>query len=133
MLIKTYKPIIVLMIVLGISLLYLNQVANILILLGEYINCKSYNFFIGYIFISSIFCLGYFYLIYIRFIHNKQFSILLTYFSIVYLIFRFLFSHLISFEPMTSWIKYADLIIVLFFLHIINLVFVELRFIHLKN
>lgn len=121
------------MIGLGISLLYLNQIANILISLGEYINCKSSNFFIGYIIISSIFCLGYFYFIYIRFIQNRQFSILLTYFSIVYLIFRFLFSNLISFEPINSWIKYADLIIVLFILHIINLLSVDFRFIDLKN
>ena len=125
---KNLKLFIVFAIAIGISLLFLKPIVSLLVGIGEFIDCQSHNFLIGFAVISLILIVGYLYLICNRFVQNKRFSIFLTFCTAIYIILRFFFSDLISFEPVNDDLKYADLLIIVSILHLISFISVEAKF-----
>ena len=130
---KNLKLFIVFAIAIGISLLFLKRIISLLVGIGEFIDCQSLNFFIGYSALSLILVSVYFYFIYNLFVQNNKISILLFYFTSIYSILRFFFTGLIHFVPYNETFKYADILILIFLLHIVNLIFVEIKFYNLIN
>ncbi|QVY67108.1 P-loop NTPase fold protein [Polaribacter sp. Q13] len=104
------------------SLIFIEKISVLLIKLGKHIITNTYSFEIGYWIISLFFIVLYIALIRKKFIHNKRTTFLVFYVTIIYILLRFIYTQFIDFAPNKSDFKYADIILVLFAAHIINLI-----------
>ena len=124
---ENLKSIISFILVFGLYLIFLKPVSNLLIKLGKNIDYESHAFTTGYIIIVLLFVVLYVFLIYKRFIHNKRINFLILFILASYIIYRFIFIDFISFVPIKGFLKYADLIILISFLHLMNLLVFQLK------
>ena len=108
-------------IVLSFTLIYLEQLSNILIKIGEKINTDSTAFLIGYSLISLLIIGIYINLISNYYIHNRKVNFIILYVVSIYILYRFFFTDYIDFNKLVGFISFSDLIIVLAILHILNL------------
>jgi hypothetical protein len=107
---------------LSITLIFLEQLSNILIKIGEKINTASTAFLIGYSLISLLIIGVYINLISNYYIHNKKVNFIILYAVSTYILYRFFFSDYIDFNKLIGFISFSDIIIVLTILHILNLI-----------
>ena len=122
------KFIVTFIIAIFISIFFIVPISNLLIKIGNIINCNSLSFHLGYILFIALLLVIYIYTLANRFIQNKQITFLVFYTTIIYILLRFVFLNLMSFPLIFQSFRYADIIIITCVLHIVNLVLVEMKF-----
>lgn len=127
------KFIILYLVLIVLSLFYINQISKLLIIIGDNVDYNSLSFQLGYFLMIGLLMLGYTYSLNNRFIQNKQLTFFLFYVTAVYLLLRFLFFNLIYFCTIYESIRYADIIIMICLFHILNLILVELKCSSIKD
>jgi hypothetical protein len=106
----------------SLSLIFIKKISILLIKLGKHIITNTYSFEIGYWIISIFLILLYIVLLRKKFIHNKRTTFLVFYMAIIYILLRFIYTEYIDFVPNKSEFKYADIILVIFGFHFVNLI-----------
>jgi hypothetical protein len=107
-------------IALSFTLIYLEQLSNILIKIGEKINTDSTAFLIGYSLISLLIIGIYINLICNYYIHNKKVNFIILYLSSAYILYRFFFTDYIKFINVVGILSFSDIILIITFLHFLH-------------
>jgi len=123
----------VLIISFSLTLIFVKQVCQLLLKIGENINYKADPFQIGYLLIVLLLIGSYIFLFTKNFIPNTKITFLILYIFIVYILLRFVFIDYIFFIPLDGSIKYSDIIIVITGLHFRNLFFLNIKYIEIKK
>lgn len=121
------KSIISFILIQGLFLIFLDPISTLLVTLGENIDFSSKAFKTGYILIAVLLFCSYLFFISKRFIHNKRINFFVLFIFTSYVIYRFIFIEYITFTTLKGDFKFADLIILILFLHLVNFAVVELK------
>lgn len=124
---KNIKFVTVLVISLAFTIIFLKQFSELLLKIGNSIN-YTLSFQIGYFLIAIPLIATYIVLINKEYIHNKKITFLLVYTTVIYLLLRFLFIDYLFFKAINDWINYADIILLITFLHFLNLILVQKKY-----
>ncbi len=95
--------------------------------LGSKINYDFVGFKIGYFLIAILFTVIYIFLIKRCFIHNKRTTFLITLILTSYILYRFIFPQYINFIAFNKTIVYADIILLIAFFQLLNLIVVWVK------
>jgi hypothetical protein len=109
-------------IAISFTLIYLEQISSILIKLGNKINILATSFISGFLLIFALIIVVYIYLISKHYIHNKKVNFLVLYIGSTYIIYRFIFTKHIEFLYFEGFPPFTDIIIIISFFHILNLI-----------
>jgi hypothetical protein len=115
------KFIVIYIITLVIILLFLEPLGDLLIKFGSNINIDSSPFIVGYLLIIILIISIYFYLIFKNYIHNKQINFLISIITSIYVLYRYFFTNIIEFLKLDGFLPFADVILIVATLHLINL------------
>jgi hypothetical protein len=123
----------VLVVALILTLIFIKQICNLLLKIGENVDYTSSAFKFGYcliILISMIYFASSFFKGYVP---NIKMNFLIVYIFFVYLFLRLIFTTHLSFVVLGDSFNYSDIIFFISFLHFINLSFLELNYYLIKK
>jgi ribosome-associated translation inhibitor RaiA len=109
-------------ITIGLSLIFIKTLTSLFLKMGSNIDYHSNTFTIGFFLLLIFSIVLYSVLIWKAFIHSKKTTFLIFYIASTYFFLRFIFSGYIYFLKLDNWFVYADCILIIAFLHVLNLV-----------
>lgn len=115
------------------TLIFIKKISQLLLGIGNSISYNTLTFKIGYYLIVALLTYQYILCISKKYIHNYKVTFLVIYTTTVYVLLRYNFIEYISFKSINEWIKYADIIILIGFLHFLNLIVVQKKYYSIKN
>jgi hypothetical protein len=122
---KNTKFVTVLVISIALTLIFIEQISQLLLGIGNNINYNNLSFQIGYYLIAIFLICYYVILISKNYIQNKKITFLIVYTTLTYLFLRLSTIENLYFKSINEWIKYADIIIFIAILHFSNLISVQ--------
>ncbi|WP_296315167.1 P-loop NTPase fold protein [Winogradskyella sp. UBA3174] len=106
----------------GISLVFIKTITSSILKIGSNIDYTSNTFTIGFFALLILSIVLYSVLIRKAFIHNKRITFLVFYIATIYFFLRFIFTNYIEFLSLDNGFVYADWILIIAMLHVLNLV-----------